>query len=465
MKNRIRKTGEKNRWKKYLLVSAVMLFLCLNLSGNTNTTQAASTYQIKVNKQANCVTIYKLNANGKYEPVKALICSTGWATKTGTYSLGEKMRWHTLDGPCYGQYCTRIYGGVLFHSVWYTGVNNPATLSVSSYNRLGTTASHGCVRLTVAGAKWIYDNVPSGTPVIIYNSSDPGPLGKPEAIKLPYSTGWDPTDIWNPGNPWNKKKPSISGAKNQTVEYNGNFDVLKGVKAKNTTGFDATSRLRVKITYHGKRVKKVDTRKPGTYRVTYQVKDEIGRKAQQTVKIKITGKKPAPKIKGVKDLYVKSKSSLTKGYALKHVTITQNGKKLPNKYVTVQFKKLKKNVYRVTYLAQNASEQTKAVAKAYIDKKAPKITGVVNGSSYPVEGAQTVNKEYVLGLIQVSDNLSKLTTKDVKVTIVHEEAENRYKVTYTVSDQAGNKTKVTIYLVKTATQPVSGSAVGTTTTN
>jgi peptidoglycan hydrolase-like protein with peptidoglycan-binding domain len=40
-------------------------------------------------------------------------------------------------------------------------------MKVSSYNKLGQRASHGCVRLTVADAKWIYDNVPAGVVVSI----------------------------------------------------------------------------------------------------------------------------------------------------------------------------------------------------------------------------------------------------------------------------------------------------------
>ena len=79
-------------------------------------------------------------------------------------------------------------------------------VSNSSYNRLGTTASHGCVRLTVKDAKWIFDHCPIGTKVVIYNANNPGPLGKPRAIKVPGVTGYDPTDIWSKGNPYNKKK-------------------------------------------------------------------------------------------------------------------------------------------------------------------------------------------------------------------------------------------------------------------
>ena len=107
----------KKKGCKGLLLLKVVCMLAVGLALTAGLFQAsaraASGYVIKINKQANCVTIYKEDAKGELKPVKALICSTGYATKLGTYSLGEKLRWHVLDGPCYGQYCTRIYGGVL----------------------------------------------------------------------------------------------------------------------------------------------------------------------------------------------------------------------------------------------------------------------------------------------------------------------------------------------------------------
>lgn len=32
---------------------------------------------------------------------------------------------------------------------------------------LGTKASHGCIRLTIPDAKWIYENIPEKTKVVI----------------------------------------------------------------------------------------------------------------------------------------------------------------------------------------------------------------------------------------------------------------------------------------------------------
>lgn len=156
-----------------------------------------SSYYIKVNRTTCSVTVYaKDGSNGYIIPVKRFACSVGLPstpTPAGTYYTSNKYRWHTLIGPSYGQYCTRIVGGVLFHSV--AGRNMTSyNLNARDYNKLGSPASHGCVRLCVRDAKWIYDNCSLGTKVTIYDSSDPGPLGKPATIKIPSGQTWDPTD-------------------------------------------------------------------------------------------------------------------------------------------------------------------------------------------------------------------------------------------------------------------------------
>ena len=165
-----------------------------------------SQYYIKINYTANVVTIYSKDGDGNYTvPVKALVCSTGTATpKSGIYKMSNKYRWHMLNGGVYGQYCTRITGHILFHSVPYA-TNSPDSLKYVAYDKLGTKASAGCIRLTVQDAMWVYNNCASGTYVEFYSSSDPGPLGKPTARKISSNVdcrNWDPTDP-DPRNPWN----------------------------------------------------------------------------------------------------------------------------------------------------------------------------------------------------------------------------------------------------------------------
>ena len=170
---------------------------------------AADKYYIKVNYGAQVVTVYTKDSNGKYtEPVRAMLCSTGRYTPTsGTYRTLGKGKWWGLMGGVYGQYSTWICDDILFHSVPYLEEGNKSSLEYWAYDQLGQRVSMGCVRLTVADAKWIYSNCPVGTQVEFYSSSNPGPLGKPTTKKISDAPsnvrGWDPTDP-DPNNPWPK---------------------------------------------------------------------------------------------------------------------------------------------------------------------------------------------------------------------------------------------------------------------
>ena len=163
---------------------------------------AGEGYHIYINVVANVVTVYY---DG--DPVRTMITSTGTATPlSGTYNTSQKFDWGYLNGNVYGQYCTRIYKGILFHSVPYTKAYNYGSLKHGQFDLLGTPASMGCMRLCVGDAKWIYDNIPSNTPVTFYSDEqNPGPLGMPYSAKIDdfgeAFSGWDPTDL-NPANPW-----------------------------------------------------------------------------------------------------------------------------------------------------------------------------------------------------------------------------------------------------------------------
>ena len=154
-----------------------------------------SSYYITVNRAKCQVMVYAKSETGKYDiPVKTFVCSVGMPgtpTPTGTFTTPAKYRWHTLMGPSYGQYCTRIVGGVLFHSVAGSNMTSH-NLSAGNYNMLGQPASHGCVRLCVRDAKWIYDNCALGTTVTISDTAAMQ-FDKPTSIKIPASQNWDPT--------------------------------------------------------------------------------------------------------------------------------------------------------------------------------------------------------------------------------------------------------------------------------
>ena len=164
-------------------------------------------YYVIVNYSSNVVTVYEKDAEGNYTvPVKAMVCSTGSATpRGGVYKLTRsRYRWRALFGNVYGQYAVPIVGNILFHSVPYTTNGDPSSLEYWEYDKLGTTASAGCIRLTVADAIWIYSNCGTGTQVE-FSASAANPLGKPSARKISGYTdlrGYDPTDPIS-SNPWN----------------------------------------------------------------------------------------------------------------------------------------------------------------------------------------------------------------------------------------------------------------------
>lgn len=82
-------------------------------------------------------------------------------TITGTYYVSGRKPYFGSDSYLV-KYATRIRGGYYYHSVLF----NPEGTYIID-DRLGMALSHGCIRLAVKNAQWIYDNVLDTTTVII----------------------------------------------------------------------------------------------------------------------------------------------------------------------------------------------------------------------------------------------------------------------------------------------------------
>jgi peptidoglycan hydrolase-like protein with peptidoglycan-binding domain len=126
-------------------------------------------YSIKVDVSEQRVYVYAWSGDGYKKLVKKFKCSTGLPstpTPLGTYkeSTGPGKRWHYFKKfSCWAQYAFYIQGDVMFHSVIYEKKGGRPTYG--SVHNLGRRASHGCVRLAVKDAKWIWENVEAGTTV------------------------------------------------------------------------------------------------------------------------------------------------------------------------------------------------------------------------------------------------------------------------------------------------------------
>ncbi|MBQ3222541.1 MAG: peptidoglycan-binding protein [Clostridia bacterium] len=135
-------------------------------------------YRLVVDVDQQRVFAYAWDGEGYTSLVREMICSTGtvetptplgvYSEKTGPLNVWHKFRVYN----CWAQYSYVIEGGILFHSVLYynrvneeTGEETHGYLDKASLENLGTRQSHGCVRLQVEDAKWIYNNCPRKTEV------------------------------------------------------------------------------------------------------------------------------------------------------------------------------------------------------------------------------------------------------------------------------------------------------------
>ncbi|MBQ9210567.1 MAG: peptidoglycan-binding protein [Clostridia bacterium] len=147
-------------------------------------------FAITVDVTNQVTTVYGRDEHGEYTvPVRRMICSTG--TKANPSDVGDWVlngrhaKWCVFPkwGNSYARYWTRINASIAFHSVIYTAVSLDA-MKTSSYKALGTRASHGCIRLTVEDAKWVYENIGAGTVVSIREDLPADPELR-DALKLP----------------------------------------------------------------------------------------------------------------------------------------------------------------------------------------------------------------------------------------------------------------------------------------
>ncbi len=133
------------------------------MEAKANLYSSRTPYLILVDRNARTVTVFQ-GWQGNWRSIRRWSCTVGapgTPTVTGVFRVGS--RGYYFDSGIYRCYWwTQFYGDYLFHSVLYT---HGGTLADG---RLGMALSHGCVRLQIENAKWIYDTIPSGTTVVVY---------------------------------------------------------------------------------------------------------------------------------------------------------------------------------------------------------------------------------------------------------------------------------------------------------
>ena len=127
-----------------------------DIANNSGFTSGTS-YLILVSRSRHEVGVFRGSFNN-WNCIKFWSCVTGapsTPTITGEYRTTGFKRTN-LSTDARARWCTQINGGYFFHSI------------LASNSELGNSQSHGCIRLAVENAKWIYDNIWQGTKVYIY---------------------------------------------------------------------------------------------------------------------------------------------------------------------------------------------------------------------------------------------------------------------------------------------------------
>jgi len=126
---------------------------------NENNFDSSTSYFIWVDLANQRVNLFT-GSYKNWKLYKSMPCSTGKAstpTVTGNFSVQDKGSYFRVNSNVICKYYTRFYGGYLFHTVLLDNAGDIVD------GTLGTPVSHGCIRLAIEDAKYIYDNVPQGT--------------------------------------------------------------------------------------------------------------------------------------------------------------------------------------------------------------------------------------------------------------------------------------------------------------
>lgn len=159
-------------------------------------------YYLLVDKASFALGVFTYDENGEYtDLLYTFPCGLGESDRStvlGVWEISSKGPWKAWSTGWFSPYYCKFTAGLYIHGSVYSE-KNFNTLSPTSYEKIGTKSTGGCIRTTVEAAEWIYYNCPAGTVIEIVDYSEVLVYpGKP-AVDPDYSN-WDPTDPSKPGN-------------------------------------------------------------------------------------------------------------------------------------------------------------------------------------------------------------------------------------------------------------------------
>lgn len=160
-------------------------------------------YRIEIDLTNQVGTVYGMYSDGSSKPIMSEFVSTarkGKTTPVGNFKIqgasgGRKAKLRTAtmsSGKSYAEYLCRFHGAKCMHTVPYKKRNKQGLVNKTEFNKLGSPASAGCVRMPWILAHYIYVHCDVGTPVRVFRGkSGSYPMGKPKKYKA--TSNVDPT--------------------------------------------------------------------------------------------------------------------------------------------------------------------------------------------------------------------------------------------------------------------------------
>lgn len=290
----------------FLVLISVIIFINknnLNNTSNSNTQKeqettstkegdtvvaAKGSYYLRLNLSNGQLSIHEYDSkNGTYSstPVKYMLAAYSNSLKEGIYAadstLTLKSSWLNNGDNTFYRFNSKFTDTISFHSALYSKNTDKNSLIVEDYNTIGNSVDTSGITLTLADAKWIYENCSFESKIECYTNADED-VSADTLIAIPSGITWDPTDDAT-GSPWCQTHiDSLSVIKGTlTLPAGSSLTALtSNVTATDESGASVVAHVYITGTY--------DLNKAGKYYITYNLTDIYGSHEEKTITLQIT---------------------------------------------------------------------------------------------------------------------------------------------------------------------------------
>ena len=191
-----------------ILCAALVLCSALMIPGRANAMDELKNddpdkYYILLDLRNQIVTVFEQDENGEYtKVVRRFLCASGRTdvdeadpedeatpTPRGIWKIGGRERFGKFANfsASYARYWVQIVGSIYFHSLLFSK-RSVDSMERQAYSDMGNKVSHGCVRLYVEDARWLYYYACPGTTVEV-SANEPSNKEMKRALKskIPFS--------------------------------------------------------------------------------------------------------------------------------------------------------------------------------------------------------------------------------------------------------------------------------------